>query len=172
LRTNNQHNENRTILILKNILILFILGWFNPAFSQLHHQMISSQGSTSETVSGIIVTQSIGQTSVVGNYSNTLIKINQGYQQPYWDGLVLSNTPDFTVSIFPNPFDNIINIRHNSEVDFEFFLFDVAGKLVFNNTFKVSSPQQTINLGILSSGVYFAKLQSNQLNYFTKLIKE
>jgi len=158
--------------MFKILFHILLLASFNQGIAQVHHQMISSQGSTSETSTGYIVTQTIGQSSVVGNYTNPSVKINQGYQQPFWGGLELSNVPDFTASIFPNPFENIINIRHNSELDIEFFLFDVAGKLVYKNTLIVSSPQQTINLEAISSGVYLIKLQSKQLNYFTKLIKQ
>jgi len=83
---------------------ILLLTSFNQGIAQVHHQMISSQGSTSETSTGYLVTQTIGQTSVVGNYTNSSVKINQGYQQPFWGGLELSNVPDFTASIFPNHF--------------------------------------------------------------------
>ena len=51
-------------------------------------------------------------------------------------------------------------------------VFDPAGKLVFNNVLNVTGPNQSINLEQLSSGVYLVHLQSNQLAYFTKLIKK
>jgi len=158
--------------MFKILFHILLLASFNQGIAQVHHQMISSQGSTSETSTGYVVTQTIGQTSVVGNYTNTSVKINQGYQQPFWGGLELSNVPDFTASIFPNPSENIISIRHNSKLDIEFFLFNVAGKLVYKNTLIVSSPQQTIDLESISSGVYLVKLKSKQLNYFTKIIKQ
>ena len=48
--------------------LLFILSFFfYNASAQLHHQMLSSQGSTAKTEGGIVATQTIGQQSVVGN---------------------------------------------------------------------------------------------------------
>jgi len=41
--------------------------------------MISSQWGLSATQNGIIVSQTIGQTSITANYSNTNSKIGQGF---------------------------------------------------------------------------------------------
>ena len=43
--------------------------------------MLSSQGGLKQTESGIIVSQTIGQTSVIGNYSNRNLAVGQGFQQ-------------------------------------------------------------------------------------------
>lgn len=152
------------------VFLLFVFA-YTPVSAQLHHQMLSSQGSTSETNSGIVVTQTIGQTSVIGAYTNRQKKIIQGYQQPFLGRLEFSINPDFEAFIFPNPFDEIINIKYNSESDIEVSLFDVAQKSIYKSTLHASDVQHTINLEMLSSGVYFIKLQSKKGNYFTKLMK-
>ena len=101
------------------ILTLTLSLFFWNASAQLHHQMLSSQGSTSVTSSGVIVTQTIGQQSVIGNYDNQYFKIGQGFQQAKqanWSRIILEQTiPEFEVSIYPNPFNNIVNIQHNSD---------------------------------------------------------
>ena len=141
--------------------------------AQLHHQMLSSQGSTSKTNSGVMVTQTIGQQSVVGNYSNRGFDIGQGFQQSNWARIIIEGTSsEFEVSIYPNPFSGIVNIQHNSEDDISVNIYDPAGKLVYKNLLNVTGPNQSINLETLSSGVYLVHLYSNQLTYFTKLIKE
>ena len=141
------------------------------AFAQLHHQMLSSQGSTSQTNNGIIVTQTVGQQSVIGNYDNEYLKIGQGFQQANWTRIIIEQTsPEFEITIYPNPFDGIINIKHNSEQDFSMNIFDPSGKLVYKNQINVTGPNQRINLEQLPSGVYLIHLQSNNLKYFTKLI--
>ena len=143
------------------------------AFAQLHHQMLSSQGSTSQTNNGIIVTQTVGQQSVTGNYDNEYLKIGQGFQQANWTRIIIEQTsPEFEITIYPNPFDGIINIKHNSEQDFSMNIFDPSGKLVYKNQINVTGPNQRINLEQLPSGVYLIHLQSNNLKYFTKLIKK
>jgi hypothetical protein len=135
--------------------------------------MLSSQGSTSKTNSGVMVTQTIGQQSVVGNYSNRGFDIGQGFQQSNWARIIIQGTsPEFEVSIYPNPFSGIVNIQHNSEDDISVNIYDPAGKLVYKNLLNVTGPNQSINLETLSSGVYLVHLYSNQLTHFTKLIKE
>ena len=52
----------------KLITALLIVSLAN-ASAQLHHQMLSSQGNTSVSQKGVVVTQTIGQQSVVGNFN-------------------------------------------------------------------------------------------------------
>ena len=159
--------------ILLKLSYLFLLLATSTAYAQLHHQMMSSQGGTSKTNNGIIVTQTIGQQSVNGNYDNQYFKIGQGFQQANWSRIILEQTiPEFEVSLYPNPFNNIVNIQHNSDEDININVFDTAGRLVFKSLINVTSPKQSINLEQLPSGVYLIHLQSNHLKYFTKLIKK
>ena len=159
--------------ILLKLSYLFLLLATSTAYAQLHHQMISSQGGTSKTNNGIIVTQTIGQQSVNGNYDNQYFKIGQGFQHANWSRIILEQTiPEFEVSLYPNPFNNIVNIQHNSDKDININVFDPAGRLVHKSLINVTSPKQSINLEQLPSGVYLIHLQSNHLKYFTKLIKK
>ena len=88
---------------MKAFYILLLLATTTVS-AQLHHQMLSSQGSTSKTNSGVMVTQTIGQQSVVGNYSNRGFDIGQGFQQSNWARIIIQGTsPEFEVSIYPNP---------------------------------------------------------------------
>lgn len=152
---------------------LFLLLATSTAYAQLHHQMISSQGGTSKTNNGIIVTQTIGQQSVNGNYDNQYFKIGQGFQQANWSRIILEQTmPEFEVSVFPNPFESDFNIRYNGEGLMSVSIYDVAGKLIYKKDHLFTSPQKTISVDAMSSGVYLVRLQTNKLNYFTKLIKQ
>ena len=160
---------------MKKLLLISVLLTFtsNSVSAQLHHQMISSQGSTSKTASGVIATQTIGQTSVTGTYDNLSFKIGQGYQQAFWGRIINEqNSPDFEVSVYPNPFENDFNIRYNGEGLMSVSIYDVAGKLIYNKDHLFTTPQKTISVNGISSGVYLVRLQTNKLNYFTKLIKQ
>ena len=160
---------------MKKLLLISVLLTFtsNSVSAQLHHQMISSQGSTSKTASGVIATQTIGQTSVTGTYDNLSFKIGQGYQQAFWGRIINEqNSPDFEVSVYPNPFENDFNIRYNGEGLMSVSIYDVAGKLIYNKDHLFTTPQKTISVDGISSGVYLVRLQTNKLNYFTKLIKQ
>ena len=152
------------------ILLLFAS---TTVSAQLHHQMLSSQGSTSKTNSGVMVTQTIGQQSVVGNYSNRGFDIGQGFQQSNWARIIIEGTsPEFEVSIYPNPFSGIVKIQHNYERDININIYSPAGRLVYKNLLTATNPNQSVNLEALSSGVYLVHLYCDQLTYFTKLIKE
>ena len=153
------------------VFLLFVFAYI-PVSSQLHHQMLSSQGSTSKTNSGIVATQTIGQTSVIGVYTNKEIKISQGYQQSFLGRSESSIDPYLNAFIFPNPFDDIINIKYNTEFDIEVSLFDITQKSIYNSTLQASDVYHTINLETLSSGVYLIILRSNKGIYSTKLIKK
>lgn len=161
--------------MIKSLLIAFffsfLIHWNVSA--QLHHQMLSSQGSTSKTNTRVIVTQTIGQQSINGNYTSKGFKIGQGFQQASSSRIIVEAAkPEFEVSMYPNPFSGIVNVKHNSIEDIDINIFDPAGKLVFQDLLRVAALSQTINLEHLSSGVYLVYLRSNQLNYFTKLIRE
>jgi hypothetical protein len=135
--------------------------------------MISSQGSTSITDGGGVITQTIGQQSVIGNNENQSLKIGQGYQQTNWSKIILEQTnPEFEVSIYPNPFNDSINVQHNSEEDITINIFNPAGMRVFTSVINVTGSIQTVNLEQLPSGVYLIHLLSTKLTYFTKLIKK
>lgn len=160
---------------MKKLLLISVLLTFtsNSVSAQLHHQMISSQGSTSKTASGVIATQTIGQTSVTGTYDNLSFKIGQGYQQAFWGRIINEqNSPDFEVSVYPNPFESDFNIRYNGEGLMSVSIYDVAGKLIYNKDHLFTTPQKTISVDGISSGVYLVRLKTNKLNYFTKLIKQ
>ena len=95
--------------------------------------MISAQGNTSRS-DNLVVTQTIGQQSIIGNYNVANFHYNQGFQQPFWNRLIQSNQPDFLADYFPNPFTDKITFRFtnlNNE-PFEINIFDTAGRLVFN----------------------------------------
>ena len=161
-------------VVSKKYFVVLLFGLLSSNVSaQLHHQMLSSQGSTSKTTSGVVVTQTIGQQSVAGNYTSKDYQIGQGYQQANWSRIITEGTsPEFQALIYPNPFSSIVMIQHDSKDDITITIYDTAGKLVFNNLLQVAAPNQSINLERLASGVYLVQLQSNQLTYFTKLIRE
>ena len=69
---------------MRQTLLLILSLFFWNASAQLHHQMLSSQGSTSTTQNGGIVTQTIGQQSMIGNYTSRGFHIGQGFQQANW----------------------------------------------------------------------------------------
>ena len=94
-------------------LFLLLILSFQTVFSQFQNQMLSSMGSTSETSSGIIATQTIGQTSVIGFYKNSRTGISQGYQKPLLNKIISNpQTNTLDIKVFPNPFVDQINLNY------------------------------------------------------------
>lgn len=141
--------------------------------AQFNRQMISSQGATLKNRSGLVVTQTVGQASITGTFSNSLINISQGFQQSNWDSIIFqNNTPQTNINIYPNPFKDVIKIVHNLKDNFEVLIFDTSGKIVFKRKFLFSNTLESINLKTLSSGLYLVNLKSKKVNLFTKLVKQ
>ena len=151
------------------LLILFV----TKTFAQKNQEMISSMASHSKTKKGFIVKQTVGQQSVIGNYTTKGLFIFQGFQQANWSRIILENTsPEFLVSLYPNPFENILKIKHNSEQHIKVNIFNVAGKLVYENHLNTSHSYQSIDLSELSSGIYLLSINSKLLSYYTKIFKK
>ena len=154
-------------------IILFFIFSLNVSGQQLHHQMISSQGTTKITSSGIIVRQTIGQQSVSGTQSNG-ITVQQGFQQSYWGKLIAeAQTNNVSVIAFPNPYTELINFQFSISIDVEVSVsvFDINGRLVYSKSEKVVGTLLTLDLPQLSSAPYLVKLSSPQFNYLVKIIK-
>ena len=157
---------------MKPILtFVFIIVVFKLFGQKVHHQMISSQGKTSTTNSGVIVKHTIGQLSVTGNFKGSF-SVQQGFQQSLWANY-LSSSDKIHITTSPNPFTEIVNFNlNNINVDkVTVQIFDISGKLVFGKEQLITNNQYTLNLSTLSIGTYLVRLYGKELNHYTKIIK-
>jgi hypothetical protein len=117
---------------------------------------VSPTTTTTYTLSGVDSQGCTGNAVVIINVINTV-------------GLTeSSNQSNF--SIYPNPAKSTINIKADKKLIGEnFFIYDNLGKSVL--TGKISSENTTIDLGILSSGVYLFSIGENIKQTF-KVVKE
>ena len=92
-------------------------------------------------------------------------------------GIEISEFPDFSVQIFPNPFVNYININYNlnkaSQVKIE--VYDIVGnniKVVENNTQKAGQYSNKLYFNKPDcSGIFFIKFIVNNSVYQKKVVK-
>lgn len=135
--------------------------------------MLSSYGSISKTNSGIIVKQTIGQQSVIGNYRTDNLIVGQGFQQS--NLMKTKNSPpiSITTTTYPNPFTDKINFHFSSSIEgtFKISLFDVVGRLVYYNEKTSRDNTLTIDDLFFAEGQYFVKLTSKNFIYSTNILK-
>ena len=160
------------------IRIATVFSFFCVAYcssQELHHQMLSAQGATTELKSGHYVSQTIGQQSSIGNSATEKLSVIQGFQQSAWAKLIANTTlPNLqSVTAYPNPFTSAIYFEFGSGIEGEVAiqLFNVSGQLVLTKDIMVSNNILQLQLGHLPQGLYLAQLRTNTSTYYTKIIK-
>jgi hypothetical protein len=160
---------------MKLLPLLFILSFGSIQSQELHHQALSSQGTSKVLSNGVYVSQTIGQQSVIGNYTNQGKTYGQGFQQSTWSKYVKSssNNPISTVA-YPIPFLNYINFQFSEPINerIHLELFDVRGRLVFQTDQLPTGNLLTIEMPILASTNYLVKLSATNYTYYTQILKQ
>lgn len=169
------------VKIHKKYLLLMLLMVVNIVFCQnkvvLHHQMLSSQGTRVLTANNLFVSQSIGQLSISGNYSNDNLIVQQGFQQ-YGLFKTIIESPEkdgVTTSIYPNAFVDNVTVEFSSKLNgvCEVQLLDLSGKVLFRDKKEVVNNRMIIgSLGDLPRGMYILQLRALDYNCVVKLIKK
>lgn len=136
---------------------------------------IAGSSKTLQTSKGkYVVSQSLGQSSVIGTYSQNGYYLRQGFQQPHNKIVVQKSiqTSSLKALVFPNPFSERITISFKEQITNNILveIHDVAGKMVYNHQFLPSKTIQ-FNLNNLSAGSYVLKAISNGKILNSKLIK-
>jgi hypothetical protein len=162
------------IKINKLVMILIFIS-SSPLYGQvLHHQMISSQGNTIKTSEGLLIRQSIGQQSAVGNFNKDYL-VQQGFQQALWVNYLSTNYPlEITVTSYPNPFSTLLNFNFSKQINstIRINVFDFSGKLVHEDSKINSNELVNIDLAHLASGCYLVRLISTDFIYHSQIIRK
>lgn len=163
-------------IILRCLFCFFFFNFFSfqLLFSQtLHHQMISAQGTSVITENSLLIQQTIGQQSVVGTHANDMI-IQQGFQQSFWFQYINSISQEIEISMYPNPFTEVINFQFSELIDEDLHIkvYDIMGRIVFFDKKASSGNLVAIHLPSLPDGEFLIHLSTSKINYFTKIIKK
>ena len=90
------------------------------------------------------------------------------------NGMLISNLESDSFNLWPNPSNGTVNISFDmaNTQDVEMELFNVMGELLSSRTYKNESASfnKNINFGHLTDGVYFVKINSNNLKSIKKMI--
>ena len=161
---------------MKLLLLVFLFSFSTLYSQELHHQMLSTQGSSKELSNGMYVSQTIGQQSVIGNYTKDGKTYGQGYQQSVWSKYISTNTNNnnITTVTYPNPFISAINFQFSQAIKepISVSVFDIRGRLIFNQVKQASGNILTIDLPNLASSNYLVRLSTPNYTYYTQILKQ
>jgi hypothetical protein len=156
------------------LLVLIMLGVHISLQAQsLRNDMISAMGGNYQPADlGFTIHQSIGQSTVIGMFSNSSLSLSQGYLRGMQ---VLSEEvmAPFEVIPFPNAFADRITFRFVTDHDEEtlFGIYDINGRKVFEDTFVPIDNEVLLDLDFLANGLYLAILRSGNRIVQKRIIK-
>lgn len=115
------------------IFIFIVLGFsFNLKAQLLIRYNINSIGQSVKS-NNIYLSQSIGQSSIIGITQNSEIQLRQGFQQPFqYNYIINKNGDDLNFRIYPNPNNGEFNIEplFISRISYSISIYNQLGQLV------------------------------------------
>jgi len=164
---------------MKPITFASLLFFISLSISaqNLQRATIGSSGSSTEISNGndtYFISQSIGQSSVIGTLINGKNTIRQGYQQPPVKVEIISDSnSDIQAVIFPNPVNTYVTVAFNETITnpIQVVMLDIAGKMILN-TIQGPTTSFRIDMTLFSSGTYLLRLTSGNRKYIARLIKK
>ena len=141
----------------------------------LRNASLVSMGNAAYSIQsqGLLVQQSIGQSSVIGVFANSSARISQGFLR----GIRVVSTEierPFEAIAFPNSFSDRITFRFSIEQQeaTQARIYDALGKLVYEATHQPKNKEIQLNLPYLATGVYVAHLRSGNKFVQLRIIKK
>ena len=136
----------------KNTLVLFSLF---ASISVSAQEVLATQGDSYSNASANIHF-TIGEV-IIDTGTDGTNDLTQGFHQTNWNFLGLEDfAPDYQVTIFPNPTQDVLNIKTSSFQNVTYTLYDAQGKLVMQNI--LSAEQTPIQVSQLAPGAYSLEL--------------
>ena len=161
---------------MRKLLIFIFMVFISEAQAQeLHHPMLSAQGTSKELSNGMYVSQTIGQQSVIGNYTKDGKTYGQGFQQSLWSRYIGSNSNNsITTVVFPNPFVSTINFQFSQPIEgpISVNLFDVRGRLIFTTEKEATENTLTLDLPHIADSNYLIRLSTPNYTYYAQILKK
>jgi hypothetical protein len=160
----------------RSILIAVTLIFALSAYGQYKQDVIASAGGYN-TAAGISISWTLGET-IVPTYqdhpTSPTIILTHGFQQQVIITSVEENLEeDVTVTVYPNPASDIVNIKFEQALDEEVKVLFVnsQGKPVRSIIIEATVVEQQINLQDLPAGIYYLKLMKGKLSNVYKVVK-
>jgi hypothetical protein len=148
----------------------FVLFSLFATISVSAQEVVSTQGDSYSNGSGSI-DFTLGEV-IINTGTDGTNDLTQGFHQSNWSVVgVVDYDLSYEALVFPNPTEDILNIRTHAFENVMYSLYDAQGKLIIQN--KLSAEQTLIQVSQLAPGSYSLTLnnQTQHLKTF-KLIKQ
>ena len=151
----------------KNTLVLFLLF---ASLAVTAQEIVATQGDSYSSASGNI-DFTIGEV-IINTGTDGSNDLTQGFHQTNWNFVSIEDhVPSYEAIIYPNPTEDVLNIRTSTFENVTYTLYDAQGKLVMQD--KLSAEQTPIQVSQLAPGSYSLTLNNDTQNLKTfKLIKQ
>ncbi|MDQ7916590.1 T9SS type A sorting domain-containing protein [Mesonia sp. MT50] len=149
-----------------NYIGLLVLLGFLP-FSISAQSTLNASGA-SQTLSSGTYDYSVGEMMLISTQSNANITVTQGLLQIEDPSLGVSQTvfSNQNLKIYPNPVDNILNIKPDMQGTGELSvqLFDIHGRRILQKKFSLQTglEKQQLDLSSLEQATYMLNVQFNR----------
>ena len=168
----NLDGKGTSLIFLTCFLILSSLSIQGQS---LRNESWVAMGSTAQAIQGqgLVVQQSIGQSSVAGVFVSSTARISQGFLRGIRVVSKEIKLP-FEVIAFPNSFTDRISFRFTTEHQelTQVRIYDGLGKLVYEASHQPKNNEIQLNLPYLATGVYVTHLRSGNKFVQSRLIKK
>ena len=146
-----------------------VLFSFFAVFSVSAQEVVSTQGDSYSNASANI-DFTIGEV-VINTGTDGSNDLTQGFHQTNWNFLGVEDfAPSYEATIYPNPTEDVLNIRTSEFENVTYTLYDAQGKLVMQDI--LSAEQTPIQVSQLAPGSYSLTLNNETQNLKTfKLVK-
>ncbi len=154
------------LIMKKNTLVLFL---FFASLAVSAQEVVATQGESYSNASASI-DFTIGEV-IIDTGTDGTNDLTQGFHQTNWKFVGLEDfAPNYEAIIFPNPTQDVLNIKTSSFENLTYTLYDVQGKLVVQDI--LSAEQTPIQVSQLAPGSYSLTLNNETQNLKTfKLVK-
>ncbi|MFT6850994.1 MAG: hypothetical protein ACJATA_001812 [Sphingobacteriales bacterium] len=147
----------------------FMLFSLFATLSASAQEVVSTQGDSYSNASGSI-DFTIGEV-IINTGTDGANDLTQGFHQTNWNFLGVEDfAPNYEAIIYPNPTEDVLNIRTSTFENVTYTLYDALGKRVMQD--KLSAERTPIQLSQLAPGSYSLTLNNERQHLKTfKLIK-
>lgn len=157
---------------LKLVLILFcftMLGYTSTAQS-LERTVVASAGQML-TAGGLSLEYTVGE-AVVGQFSNSSIILNQGFNQADINttNSIRSTAPELLIKVWPNPASSQLKVAVDENA--KATIYDLSGKAIVAKIDVFKNQEEAIDISKLSSGLYFIKISTASRSSTVMWVKE